>query len=482
MELLFVQTMMTGNPFNYHATPRNIWWLTLWTFSPRDNNVFKVNPISTSSCMNPAGRKQFAAELMLSSCTPFDSPELCPLLMESGELDSTYELQTSSTSTPSQWFCRLWERRLMLNRKMGGSISTALRSSTSPPTSHGGQKSCVAFQDSAPTGSLRGPFQPIHEIPGWIELNGHAWECTPQARASPTNGLRGLSAKSAVWGWNMFQNKGAQQPMWRLAIPSWFAKLFKIYRRCFQATWFPTRPWWKHATTRWPQRSVWRLSCWTTRINWPNYRRRWRRWNREWHRQRVVPLLPSWQVTKLQCLRLQGVQPLHGPRSHPPHSPELNEMFELMTEDEKQELTNRLRQRRESIPVSDTEINPPYQQWAATTWLPRRSTWTSRTSILYLFESVKSMVNTLHLVNNEFNEIMAETVYGKKPLVWELFCGPQSQLTTSCLENGLETMRINLASGFDLYKDETWDKLYGLYDRHRPEKLWFSPRCTYFCD
>ena len=72
----------------------------------------------------------------------------------------------------------------------------------------------------------------------------------------------------------------------------------------------------------------------------------------------------------------------------------------------------------------------------------------------------QSMVNTLHLVNNEFNEIMAETVYGKKPLVWELFCGPQSQLTTSCLENGLETMRINLASGFDLYKDETWDKLY----------------------
>ena len=31
----------------------------------------------------------------------------------------------------------------------------------------------------------------------------------------------------------------------------------------------------------------------------------------------------------------------------PPHSPELNEMFELMTEDEKKELTNRLRQRRE---------------------------------------------------------------------------------------------------------------------------------------
>ena len=46
----------------------------------------------------------------------------------------------------------------------------------------------------------------------------------------------------------------------------------------------------------------------------------------------------------------------------PPHSPELNETFDLMTEDEKQELTNRLRQRRESIPVSDTEINPPCQQ------------------------------------------------------------------------------------------------------------------------
>ena len=68
-------------------------------------------------------------------------------------------LNESSGSEPfaAELFCRLWERRLMLNRKMGGSISTALRSSTSPSTSHGGQKSCVAFQDSAPTGSREDP-------------------------------------------------------------------------------------------------------------------------------------------------------------------------------------------------------------------------------------------------------------------------------------------------------------------------------------
>jgi hypothetical protein len=46
----------------------------------------------------------------------------------------------------------------------------------------------------------------------------------------------------------------------------------------------------------------------------------------------------------------------------PPHSPDLTEMFELMTEAEKQELTNRLRQRQEAIPASDTELDPPYQQ------------------------------------------------------------------------------------------------------------------------
>ena len=93
----------------------------------------------------------------------------------------------------------------------------------------------------------------------------------------------------------------------------------------------------------------------------------------------------------------------------------------------------------------------------------------------------QSMVNTLHTVNNEFNDVMASMVYGDKSLVWELFCGPVSQLTQECLNNGLATMRINLAGGYDLYKDATWDALYQLYDEQKPEKLWFSPRCTYFC-
>ena len=46
----------------------------------------------------------------------------------------------------------------------------------------------------------------------------------------------------------------------------------------------------------------------------------------------------------------------------PLHSPDLIEMYDLMTEEEKEELTNRLRQRREAVPVSDTELDPPYQQ------------------------------------------------------------------------------------------------------------------------
>jgi hypothetical protein len=112
-----------------------------------------------------SGSEQFAAELMLSSCNPFDFPELCPLLIESGELDNFCDLQTSSSSTPSQWFCRLWERRLMLNCKMGGSISTALRSSTSldvpwrPKVLRRRPTRCAHWIQ-------RGPYQQILETPG----------------------------------------------------------------------------------------------------------------------------------------------------------------------------------------------------------------------------------------------------------------------------------------------------------------------------
>ena len=60
----------------------------------------------------------------------------------------------------------------------------------------------------------------------------------------------------------------------------------------------------------------------------------------------------------------------HTPRSTtaswaritPPHSPDMQEMYDMMTEEEKKELMERLRQRRVAIPVSDTELEPNYDQ------------------------------------------------------------------------------------------------------------------------
>ena len=39
----------------------------------------------------------------------------------------------------------------------------------------------------------------------------------------------------------------------------------------------------------------------------------------------------------------------------------------MMTDEEKKELMDRLRQRRAAIPVSDTESEPNYDQWTGAT-------------------------------------------------------------------------------------------------------------------
>ena len=41
--------------------------------------------------------------------------------------------------------------------------------------------------------------------------------------------------------------------------------------------------------------------------------------------------------------------------------------------------------------------------------------------------------------------------------------------------------RVNLHCGFDLYKDETYDRLWTLYKHQRPKKIWVSTMCTLWC-
>lgn len=42
------------------------------------------------------------------------------------------------------------------------------------------------------------------------------------------------------------------------------------------------------------------------------------------------------------------------------------------------------------------------------------------------------------------------------------------------MKEGIQTQRINLHNGFDLYKDSTYAELRTLFLRQRPKKVWVS--------
>ena len=63
--------------------------------------------------------------------------------------------------------------------------------------------------------------------------------------------------------------------------------------------------------------------------------------------------------------------------------------------------------------------------------------------------------------------------------VWEMFCAPDSWLTSVFQESGLKCSRINLHMGFDLYEPKTHDRLRSKFANEKPRKVWVSTRCTY---
>ena len=94
----------------------------------------------------------------------------------------------------------------------------------------------------------------------------------------------------------------------------------------------------------------------------------------------------------------------------------------------------------------------------------------------------QSAVNLIQHVQEGLRGALATLVYGNEPCVWEMFCSPDSGLTNSCLREGLNSIRIGLSSGFDLYKKETYEVLKKVFKQQRPRKIWISPMCTLFCD
>ena len=93
----------------------------------------------------------------------------------------------------------------------------------------------------------------------------------------------------------------------------------------------------------------------------------------------------------------------------------------------------------------------------------------------------QKMMDLVHFLNDKLVANISELIYDKKPLVWEMFCSPQSGLAQACEAEGIPTQRINLEQGFDLYKPATYPVLFELFKVQRPKKLWISTMCTLFC-
>ena len=65
------------------------------------------------------------------------------------------------------------------------------------------------------------------------------------------------------------------------------------------------------------------------------------------------------------------------------------------------------------------------------------------------------MMETIHCIHEGLNADLATVVYDSKPVTWELFCSPESELSAQCDRYGFKAVRINLSNGYDLYRPET---------------------------
>ena len=94
----------------------------------------------------------------------------------------------------------------------------------------------------------------------------------------------------------------------------------------------------------------------------------------------------------------------------------------------------------------------------------------------------QSIMDTIHKLNDELYGNLSELIYGPQPLFWEMFCSPDSSLANACMREGIPVQRVNLSNNFDLYRQDTYVRLWELFLKQRPKKIWISTMCTLFCD
>ena len=62
--------------------------------------------------------------------------------------------------------------------------------------------------------------------------------------------------------------------------------------------------------------------------------------------------------------------------------------------------------------------------------------------------------------------------------VWEVFCAPESWLSQAVQSEGMVASRINLHQGYDLYKHDTYVRLWDKFLQERPRRIWVASRYT----
>ncbi len=90
--------------------------------------------------------------------------------------------------------------------------------------------------------------------------------------------------------------------------------------------------------------------------------------------------------------------------------------------------------------------------------------------------------NLIDYMDKDFNGELAKVIYDGGTTIWEMFCSPESGLTTEVRSQGLDGVRINIAGGYDLYKEAYYPHLRELRRKQRPRKYWLSTPCTPYCD
>ena len=420
----------------------------MWSSFLTEGNICSQGSPTINVVMGDGIDEQLSAELFTLSIDSLCWNQYWPLILENDETGSndqqSFECQMTSTCpTPSPWFEKLWNRRLDLNRKsgsMGSSTSKAHETSTSSslldpmaPKQTKEEKELYLDFERTVTADLRDP-----------RAKSHQWPCMGNHnKAKPQSNKWGQWTNCAVCGLRMeyIPKKGAPASETHQPNPAMVLRALKELQQLLPGGALP-----EEALVRVVIDKVVAEERMTTLLE--EYQRQ-----LETAKKKVIKGQQA-MMTAGRGQPSSGVpsgyrpeMPTSPPRSTtsweqvtPQQSPPrrtADEIMELLTQEERNQLMQRVQHRAAqdtAVPVSEAEMEPDYNQNLALNWT--WTMWRTPRNVHPLPLRVgQAMVNTMHYIHDEFNDVLAETVYGDKPVVWEVFCSPDSELSHQCSLN-----------------------------------------------